>query len=101
MTSETHVGAAGAHWLACPANRGGDRPVPRLRGGPSDLRWTERSRSGLPVSAFPSLLLERRQGRGSLRAFEPHFAKGEGLGDQTDLILRGVSPLPGGDGIQS
>lgn len=76
MTPETHVGAAGAHWLACPANRGRDRPVPRLRGGQSDLRWTEQSQSGLPVSAFPSLLLERRQGRGSLRAFEPHFAKG-------------------------
>lgn len=95
MTSETHVGAAGAHWLARPANRGGDRPVPRLRGGQSDLRWTEQYRSGLPVSAFPSLLLESRQGRGSLRAFEPHFAKGGGTRGPGRLDTPRCSPLPG------
>lgn len=94
MTSETHVGAAGAHWLARPANHGGDRPVPRLRGGQSDLRWTEQSGSGLPGSAFPSLLLESRQGRGSLRAFELHFAKG-GTRGPGRLDSPRCSPLPG------
>lgn len=33
VTSETHVGASGADWLAYPTNHGGDRRVPWLRGG--------------------------------------------------------------------